>query len=182
MFKIETDNLILRDMKKEDEAPFVALSQDSKYQRFYNEADCEPDKYRQLTKLFIEQSFERPRKSYQLAIEDKKSGKFIGTVCLRLESDFQASIGCGLSRAYQGSGLIQEAALALADFGFTELGIHRLYAETISKNRAAIRLCHSLGMQKEGHFRQHRYFKNQWWDTVVLAVLRTDWLHTQKTR
>ncbi|OCH36382.1 GNAT family N-acetyltransferase [Aliivibrio fischeri] len=176
MFRIDTDNLILRDMMPEDEAYFVAMSQDTKYQRFYNESDCEPDKYKELTKLFIEQSVESPRHSFQLAIEDKKSGEFIGTVCLRLESDFQASIGCGLLRKCQGSGLMQEAAIALADFGFRELNVHRLYAETISKNVAAIKLCESLGMQKEAHFREHRFFKNQWWDTVVFSVLHAEWV------
>tara|TARA_Y100001956_G_scaffold81710_1_gene100094 strand:- start:558 stop:1061 length:504 start_codon:yes stop_codon:yes gene_type:complete len=158
-----------------DEADFVAISQDDKYQRFYNEADCHPEKYRELTKLFVEQATENPRKSYQLAIEHKTDGKFIGTVCLRLEGDQQASIGCGLSREYQGSGLIQEAAYALVNYGFTELNVHRVYAETISLNRAAIRLCCSLGMKQEAHFRENRFFKDKWWDTVVMAMLRRDW-------
>lgn len=175
MFKLETNRLILRDMTLNDENAFVAISQDNKYQRFYDESDCKPEKYRELTKLFIEQSRETPRTSYQLAIECKSSGEFIGTVCLRVEKNKQASIGCGLSRQSQGSGLIYEAASALVDFGFRELDIHRIYAETISKNLPAIKLCESLGMQKEAHFREHRFFKGEWWDTVVLAKLQVDW-------
>lgn len=175
MFKLETAHLILRDMRIDDEEAFVAISQDAKYQRFYDESDCDPEKYRHLTHLFIEQSLEQPRQSYQLAIEHKQSGQFIGTVCLRLESDRQASIGCGLSRSFQGSGLMVEAAQALMQYGFEHLNVHRMYAETIANNRAAIKLCQSLGMQKEAHFRQHRFFKQQWWDTVVLAVLKQDW-------
>jgi RimJ/RimL family protein N-acetyltransferase len=92
-----------------------------------------------------------------------------------LEDNQQASMGCAFSRSSQGYKLSYEAALALADFGFSELGVHRIYAETISKNLAAIKLCKSLGMRQEAHFREHRFFKEQWWDTVVLAVLRTDW-------
>ena len=175
MFKLETKRLILRDMKFEDENAFVAISQDAKYQRFYDESDCEPNKYRELTKLFIEQANENPRKSYQLAIEHRMTGQFIGTICLRLEKDSQASVGAGLSREYQGRGVIQEAAQALIQYGFSYLGIHRVYAETISQNGAAIRLCQILGMKKEAHFRENRYFKNQWWDTVVLAILREEW-------
>ncbi|MGF1909428.1 GNAT family N-acetyltransferase [Vibrio kasasachensis] len=178
MFKIETKHLILRDMQMEDQTAFVELSQDAKYQRFYSEEDCDAEKYRHLTQLFIHQANEKPRRNYQLAIEHKVTEKFIGTVCLRLENDKQASIGCGLSRAYQGRGLIFEAARALADYGFMDLGVHRMYAETISKNRPAIRLCESLGMKQEGYFCQHRYFKNKWWDTVVLAVLRDNWRMT----
>ncbi|MCQ8868075.1 GNAT family N-acetyltransferase [Vibrio splendidus] len=175
MFKLETDRLILRDMSLEDECAFVAMSQDAKYQRFYDESDCEPNKYRELTQLFVAQALEVPRQSFQLAVESKDSGKFIGTVCLRLEGDRQASMGCAFSRETQGKGLSIEASEALADFGFSELGIHRIYAETISKNLAAIKLCKSLGMKQEACFKEHRLFKGQWWDTVVLAVVRSDW-------
>lgn len=175
MFRLTSRRLVLRDMRESDEAAFIALSQDSKYQRFYSEEDCDAEKYRQLTKLFIAQALEQPRKAYQLAIEDTQTGQFIGTACLRIEADHQASIGCGMSRLYQGSGLIQEAMIALAEFGFSELGVHRLYAETISQNLAAIKLCQSLGMVEEGHFRQHRYFKHQWWDTVIYAIRVDEW-------
>ncbi|MEK2098897.1 GNAT family protein [Vibrio parahaemolyticus] len=182
MFKFETKRLIIRDMSQKDKSAFVAMSQDAKYQRFYDESDCDPSKYRELTDLFIVQASEKPRKSYQLAVECKVSGKFVGTVCLRLEDNQQASIGCAFSRASQGDKLSYEAALALADFGFSELGIHRIYAKTISKNLPAIKLCKSLGMRQEAHFREHRFFKGQWWDTVTWAVLRTEWQDTVKLK
>ncbi|MGX9415986.1 GNAT family N-acetyltransferase [Vibrio sp. RC27] len=175
MFRLETNRMILRDMKPEDESVFVEISQDPKYQRFYDERDCEPSKYRELTQLFISQAFESPRQTYQLSVESKRTGKFIGTVGLRLEKNQQASMGCAFSREAQGSGLSLEAAKALAHYGFTELGIHRIYCETISKNLAAIKLCYSLGMRQEAYFKEHRFFKQQWWDTVVLAMLRTEW-------
>lgn len=175
MFKLETSRLILRDMRPQDESAFVGMSQDVKYQRFYDESDCEPNKYRELTQLFVAQALEVPRQSYQLAVESKDSGKFIGTVCLRLEGNLQASMGCAFSREIQGKGLSIEAAEALANFGFSELGVQRIYAETISKNLAAIKLCQSLGMKEEARFEDHRFFKGKWWDTVRLAVVRSDW-------
>ncbi|MEZ8721752.1 GNAT family N-acetyltransferase [Vibrio pomeroyi] len=175
MFKLETSRLILRDMILQDECAFVAMSQDVKYQRFYDESDCEPNKYRELTQLFVEQALEVPRQAYQLAVESKDSGKFIGTVCLRLEGDQQASMGCAFSRETQGKSLSIEAADALANFGFLELGVQRIYAETISKNLAAIKMCQSLGMKEEAHFENHRFFKGKWWDTVTLAAVRSDW-------
>lgn len=175
MFKLETERLILRDMTLDDQDAFIAMSQDAKYQRFYDEDDCDPNKYRQLTELFVAQSVESPRQAYQLAVELKSTNEFIGTVCLRLEQNRQASMGCAFSRASQGSQLAQEAAFKLADFGFKELGVHRIYAETISRNLAAINLCRRLGMRKEAHLKEHRFFKGQWWDTVIMAVLHSEW-------
>ena len=74
-------------------------------------------------------------------------------------------MGCAFSRETQGKGFSIEASEALADFGFSELGIHRIYAETISNNLAAIKLCKSLGMKQEACFKAHRFFKGQWWDS-----------------
>lgn len=139
MFILETERLRLRDMRLDDEAAFVAITQDERYQRFYSEEDGRAQKYRELTRLFVEQAGERPRRAYQLAIEHKATNALIGTVCLRLESDQQASMGCGMARHCQGHGLMQEAASALAGFGFASLGVHRIYAETLSRNRAAPR-------------------------------------------
>lgn len=175
MFRLVTERLILRDMTLADEGDFVTMSQDPKYQRFYDEQDCKPEKYQELTRLFIAQAAEEPRLSYQLAVECKKTEEFIGTVCLRLEPNQQASMGCAFSRHSQGGRLAHEAAHALAHFGFSDLGVHRIYAETISKNTPAIKMCQSLGMRQEAHLKEHRFFKGQWWDTVILAILKSEW-------
>lgn len=99
----------------------------------------------------------------------------IGTVCLRLEDYQQASMGGGLARAFQCRNLMQEAATALLDFAFTQLTVHRVYAETISANLGAVRLCQQLGMRQEALLLQNRFFKGQWWDTTILAMLKTEW-------
>lgn len=39
MFILETDRLRLRDMRLDDEAAFVAITQDERYQRCYSEKD-----------------------------------------------------------------------------------------------------------------------------------------------
>jgi RimJ/RimL family protein N-acetyltransferase len=177
VFKIETERLIIRDMQFEDEPDFVTISQDKKYQRFYDESDCNPEKYRELTRLFVQQAQDAPRTAYQLAVELKQTGEFIGIVCLRLEPEHQASMGCGLSRHHQGQSLMEEATTALASFGFKELSIHRIYTETISDNKAAIKLCERLGMHREALLKENRYFKGRWWSTVILAILHSEWEH-----
>ncbi len=121
-------------MSQKDKSAFVAMSQDAKYQRFYDESDCDPSKYRELTDLFIVQASEKPRKSYQLAVECKVSGKFVGTVCLRLEDNQQASIGCAFSRASQGDKLSYEAALA----------VFRNWEFTVSMRRPLVRIYQQL--------------------------------------
>ena len=172
--KLETEHLILRDFSAEDISDYTKLTQDEKYQRFYSEADCSEEKACFLVKLFIEQAQENPRSKFQLAIVEKTSAKLIGTCGVRLEEHRQASMGCGVAREFQGKGYALEASGVLLQYAFEQLNVHRVYAETISENRAAIFLCRQLGMEKEAHFRQHRYFKQRWWDTVVYALTKSD--------
>jgi len=173
-FRIETQHLVLRDFTKDDIPRYVAQCQDPKYQRFYNEQDCSESKSKQLVELFITQAHETPRRQYHLAITDKVTGNYLGIAALRAEDEQQASIGCGLVRGIQGKGISEEAMASLLRFGFDHLDIHRAYAETISENRAAIRLCKKLGMRIEATLIENRYFKQRWWNTTILAILKQE--------
>jgi Acetyltransferases, including N-acetylases of ribosomal proteins len=126
--------------------------------------------------MFIAQAAERPRTKFQLAIEIP-SGEIIGSCGIRITSPDgkQGSFGCELGQAYWGKGYAYEAACAVIGFGFTELGLHRIYAETISHNSSAIRLAEKLGMRVEGELREDRYFKGRWWNTTILSILRSEW-------
>ena len=175
MLYLETERLLLRDFCDKDITPYTTMTQDSKYQRFYSEEDCSVAKTIELARMFIQQIKEKPRTKYQLAIVHKESGQFIGTCGIRLENSTQASLGCGLARSFQTSGYAKEAAKALIRYAFDSLNIHRIHAETIGANRAAILLCQSLGMHQETCIKENRYFKNQWWDTVILTLLKNEW-------
>ncbi|BDU37819.1 putative Acyl-CoA N-acyltransferase [Vibrio nigripulchritudo SO65] len=175
MFEIVTERLILRDFIPEDVSSYVRLTQDEKYQRFYDEEDCSVEKAEFLVNLFVEQASEIPRSKYQLAIVLKDTSQVIGTCGIRIETDHQASMGCGVAREFQGAGYAQEAVEAIAAFGFETLNVHRLYAETIGANKAAIAMCRQFGMRKEAQFVEHRFFKERWWDTVIYAILKSEW-------
>ena len=66
---------------------------------------------------------------------------------------------------------------ALLEFGFDRQNLHRVYAETIAENKPALRLCKKLGMREEAHFIENRYFKGKWWSTVVMAMLKSEWVN-----
>ena len=174
-FQLTTQHLILRDFNPEDQAAYQAFTSDKKYQRFYSEEDCHPDKASTLVNQFVSESKLTDRKSYNLAIIDKHSEQLIGVCGTRLEAQGQASMGCGLSRQHHSSGIAKEATSCLIEFAFTQLGCHRLYAETISENKAAIRLCQAMGMRHEATFLENRFFKQRWWSTSVLALLQHEW-------
>ena len=125
--------------------------------------------------LFIEQAKELPRKKFQLAIIKKSSGELIGSGGVRIEMPGAASIGCEVGRIWHGSGYAKEAGLAMLEFGFLNLHLNSIYAETNSKNLSAIRLCKSMGFIITEENKQTTFFKGQYWSTLVLTLSSESW-------
>lgn len=171
---IRTKHLILRDFQSSDLDAYRALRDDAKFQRFYSESDASIERSEQLLNMFIQQSTEEPRTRFQLAVVSNH-GDLMGSCGVRIEAPGQASVGCELGRRWHGSGAAREATQAIVDFGFHTLGVDRLYAETISANRAAIALCRSVGMRIEAERVDDQFFKGKSWSTVVLALLASEW-------
>jgi ribosomal-protein-alanine N-acetyltransferase len=63
----------------------------------------------------------------------------------------------------------------MVDFGFRELGLRRISSWCIAENTASARVLERLGFRQEGRLRQDQYFKCQWWDTLLYAVLAEEW-------
>lgn len=105
------------------------------------EEDAHPEKAEELLHLFLAWSEERPRLRYHLAVVLPSRG-LIGSVDVRVASvsKRQGSFGCELVPRHWGRGYALEAARALIGYGFRELGLHRVYAETLEQNAVAIEL------------------------------------------
>jgi Acetyltransferases, including N-acetylases of ribosomal proteins len=176
MLVIETERLVLRDFRQTDLHAYQALRLHPDFQRFCSEDDAAPANADYLLNMFIAQAAEMPRTKFQLAIEIP-SEKVIGSCGIRITSadEKQGSFGCELGQAYWGKGYAYEAARAVIGFGFTDLDLHRIYAETISENLPAVALAKRLGMQVEGELRENRRFKGRWWNTVILSILKSEW-------
>ncbi|WP_321846929.1 GNAT family N-acetyltransferase [Paraburkholderia bannensis] len=174
MISLASKEILLRDFRWNDLLQYQTLRSDPKLQRFYSEEDSAPEKAKELLGMFISQSRETPRTKYQLAIV-AGSGDLMGSCGIRIESLGHASIGCELGRQWHGTGAARFATNALLEFGFVELGIQRIIAETISENKAAIKLCKSVGMKIESECINDRRFKGRTWTTTILAISRDEW-------
>jgi RimJ/RimL family protein N-acetyltransferase len=175
---IITTNLVLRDFTASDLPVYQELRANTKVLRFSSETESTPETAAQLLQLFIEQSTAIPRTKFQLAIT-LKDGTLIGSCGVRMEMPGVASIGCEVGRRWHGSGVAREAGLAMLDFGFRELQLDKVYAETIPENLAAMRLCRTLGLHLTRELPANRTFKGRDWTTAVLELSRGEWLERQ---
>lgn len=115
---------------------------------------------------------------FQFAVEHRATGRLVGDLYFKMDdAGKQAEIGYTFDPAFQGQGLASEAVRALIDFAFKERGLHRVYGVTDPRNERSIALMQRLGMRQEAHFRKNLWFKGEWADDVVFAVLAEEWGH-----
>jgi UDP-4-amino-4,6-dideoxy-N-acetyl-beta-L-altrosamine N-acetyltransferase len=72
---------------------------------------------------------------------------------------------------HQGHGYGTDAVRTLADYAFTDLGLHRLYLYVLTSNAAAMRLYHMAGFQCDGTLRQHVWKHGGFRDVLVMGRL-----------
>lgn len=100
----------------------------------------------------------------------------LGTVSLRRYlRDRRAELGYWLAQPAWGHGFATEAAAAVVDYGFSGLGLARVYAQVLADNRASLRVLDKLGMVNEGVKRQHVQKARRLHDVVLYGLLRDEW-------
>ena len=115
---------------------------------------------------------------WQLAIERAGDpGHVIGDVYFTIKDVTSAGceIGWTLHPDHTGSGYMTEAARAVLEIAFTELGLHRASAVLDPRNHASAAVCTRLGMREEAQFAEDLWFKGAWGDTAIYAILDRDW-------
>lgn len=175
--RIITDRLVLREFAADDWADVLAYQRDPRYLRFYPWSERTEGDVRDFVRMFVEQQREEPRRRFQLAITLPDSGLLVGTCGIRRkpESDWEADIGFELAPEHWGRGYATEAARAMVDFGFRELGLHRVSSWCIAENAASARVLERVGLRLEGRLRENVFFKGRWWDTLLYGLLEGEW-------
>jgi RimJ/RimL family protein N-acetyltransferase len=112
---------------------------------------------------------------WQLAVE--LAGRVIGDVYFKLESVANAAgeIGWTLHPDFTGRGYMAEAAGAVLDIAFLQIGLHRVSAQLDPRNDRSAALCRRLGMREEARFREDTWFKGEWGDTAIYAIVDREW-------
>ena len=75
----------------------------------------------------------------------------------------------------QGQGYATEALRALLDYLFVKLCKHRVFGSVDPRNVRSMQLMKRVGLRKEAHFVRSLWFKGEWVDDVIFAILASDW-------
>jgi [ribosomal protein S5]-alanine N-acetyltransferase len=85
-------------------------------------------------------------------------------------------IGWVFHPQHHGQGFATEAAMALFQYGFETLDLHRIIATCQPENIASWRVMEKLGMHREAHFRKvFAVDETTWLDEYLYATLEEEW-------
>ncbi len=175
--KFETGRLILRRFKSEDwEDLYEYLSQESvvKYEPYgtFSEEACKAE------------AVNRSGNEAFWAVCLKENNKLIGNIYFKQREPQQWKtweIGYVFNPSYGGRGYATEASKRIMQYGFEQLGVHRIIGRCNSENKASWRLLERLSMRREGHFMKPVFFeetpngKPLWHNAYEYAILEEEW-------
>ncbi|WP_303219129.1 GNAT family N-acetyltransferase [Enterococcus asini] len=112
----------------------------------------------------------------KFAIEERQSGKMIGTIDLRVEEALRkGELGYALNKAYWGQGFVPEAAMAILSLGFDHLSLISIQAVHDVDNPNSGKVMEKIGMTKIGLIPSERMNKGKVVDMVLYSISRKDW-------
>ncbi len=107
----------------------------------------------------------------------------IGNISIVFVSDKHeyACIGYCIGKAWWGRGITTEAASAVIEYMFKDVGVNRIEISHATKNPASGRVAQKCGLYCEGTKRQ--YFKSKsgdFFDIAFYSILRDEWTSATK--
>lgn len=110
---------------------------------------------------------------FRFAIE--KDGHYVGNIALHVQDDVyqkSAEIGYFVGEPYWGQGIGTEAVKLIVDYGFTTLGVQRIFAGVFSTNPASARLLEKAGFSFEGASKNAVFKNGVLCDELRYAILK----------
>ena len=174
---LETERLLLREFRPEDEAAIYEYASDAAVVR---SADWEPNDLTtiraNLTRRLQKQEH-WPRDSIEIAVTLRSDGCLIGIMRLSLldRNNRTADFGYTLNRRYWNQGYATEGARALLNLALSGFGLHRVWAACDVRHHASYRVIEKIGMRREAWFQRDVWQKGAWRDSYLYAVLAEEW-------
>lgn len=171
-----TDRLTLRQIRADDAGALFPVLSDTKVMIWWSSAAHET---LAETEAYVAKNAEEGQGFQCWAITDKHDAAF-GWVILMDGKPGVKEIGYILHRDKWGGGIAREAVARVIDYGFDELGLRRIFADTDPENSGSIALLGRLGFQREGYLRAEWETHMGVRDTLIFGLLRDEWASSRE--
>lgn len=82
-------------------------------------------------------------------------------------------LGYALDHRHQGTGTMFEALTMTNRYMFEQLGLHRIAAACLPRNRRSVALLVKLGFEKEGYARKYLKINGRWEDHILMGLINS---------
>ena len=168
--------VVLREMRTSDAPSLFALLTTEEVARFISPPPSSVEGFERFIDWAARQ---RAAGQYAcFAVTLAESDTAIGIFQLRsVEPGFgTAEWGFAIGSAYWGTGLFHATALAVMQFVFDEVGVHRLEARAAIANGRGNAALRKLGATSEGLLRKSFLRNGEYLDQVLWAIVADDWV------
>ena len=171
--EIQTERLILRAFHPDDaESARNNWAGDEMVQKMYGEPVYETiDDMQKLLDKYITGYVSGY--TYRWAVIEKGSGECIGQIAYFLvdEHGCWGEIEYAIGKAYQGKGYATEATKAVIDYGFKEIGFHKVQICVRPSNTGSKRVLEKCGFEYEGMLRDYFYIDGKYEGRMYYSLL-----------
>lgn len=173
---LETNRLILRQMRHSDTEVFYALRTSETIMKYIGRPrPTDLNEVRALIDKIL--SDYNQSEGISWVITPKETDEIIGTIGFwRLDkTNHRAEIGYLLHNDYWGKGIATEAMHAVLPYGFNELKFHAIEANIDPLNEASKKLLLRTGFVQEAYFRESYYFEGKFLDSAIFCLLHHEY-------
>jgi RimJ/RimL family protein N-acetyltransferase len=173
--EILTERLLLRDLETTDAQRIFEYRSHPNVSRFQSWGTESPDAVQSYIRSLSATDPDTSGTWYQLGIILVASQELIGDCGFRVleNNPRQAEVGIALDPEFQGHGYGTEALRALLNYLF-QIGKQRVYGSVDPRNLRSMGLLERVGMRKGAHLSRSLWFKGEWVDDVIFAVLASE--------
>lgn len=176
---IETSRLILRPMRVDDASDLLEYQSNPDIVRYIPWPEGNAETVKKHIERTLAESKELPldEGDYLVLVwELKDSGKVIGqsNISMQSKEHLRGEVGWVTHQDYQRQGFAFEASKAMLKFGFEVMGLHRIVAEMDTRVPASAAVAQKLGMRKEAELKEVEFFKGEWCDMWIYAILKSE--------
>ncbi|MDZ4711194.1 MAG: GNAT family N-acetyltransferase [bacterium] len=171
--EIHTDNLTLRNILHGDAKDIYSVYSDPEAMKYFGKHPMESisgaaEMVDTVAKAFSD------HEGLRWGICFRNSDELIGTAGIwRIDKRHcRGEIGYELKREYWEKGIMTEAFKAIVDFGFNDLNLHTIEANTDPLNIASMKLLEKSGFVKEGYLKESYFFDGKFYDNVIYSIVR----------
>lgn len=175
--ELETPRLRLRRLELTDAPAMFAFLSDDRVARYFG-LDTFTDMQQAYQRIRLINLNFRQRRALRWGIARRDDDLLIGTCgYVSWHQGFHhAAVGYELNRTFWRQGLMTEALTAVLEFGFLHMQLHRIEALVMPVNIRSTRLLQKMGFQCEGLLQDYGYWRGEFHDLYMYALLKQGWL------